>query len=87
MENTVKEVVETIVEETPEVITKTVDRFWKGFGAGVATTVGGFVADKFVVRPTIKKIKDKRAAKKAQVECGDSKVVEFSDVDILETEE
>lgn len=79
MENTMDKVME-IVEETPEVIeaVKNYD-FVKGGVVGLAAGAVANLGYKFVVKPAIGKIKDKRAAKKEQEFEMDSNAV---DVDI-----
>ena len=88
MENTINEVMETIVEEAPEMAT-TVKNY--GFGKGALVGLaGGAVVNlgyKFVVKPVVNKIKAKRADKHIQESVDlDSNVVEFSDIETFDEE-
>ena len=80
MENTMEKVME-LVEETEMVeAVKNYDMI-KGGAIGLAAGAVANLGYKFVVKPAIGKIKDKRAAKNQQESYDDSNVVEFSDVD------
>ena len=64
MENKILE--EVIVEEIPEVVTRGLNKGLVGGLIGAGTVVLGGVAYKKVVKPTIAKIKAKKAEKNGQ---------------------
>lgn len=77
--------IETVVEETEAMGVATHAGLKKGAVIlGVAGVIGvvGFIATKFVIKPVIKKIKAKKASKKAAPTTTDVPVFNFDDEEI-----
>lgn len=79
MEMMNNEIITEAVEEVAKTAKKSDNKFVKGFGFGIGTTIATIAGIKYVLKPLYAKLKTKRSAKNADAINSECDVVDVSD--------